>query len=200
MDNNHDTGGIVLSTHKKGYYKIDGMAAFKDNKLVGWFNGDESIGQCWIAGQKINAYESIKTSSKEKVANTIICRVTNSSCKIKVKFENGKPVANIYAYVEADLRKESQNLNVNFLTHDIINSLDKKLAVNVKTEISDAIKKGQKVLKTDAFGIGFSLYRQYPKLWHSSYEKRWDQIFPTLKINVYVDAKVLNTGTSIKKY
>jgi spore germination protein KC len=102
--------------------------------------------------------------------------------------------------VEADLRKYSTNIDLELLTPDVVSLLEKGLADNVRSDINDAIKKGQKELKTDIFCIGFNFYRQYPKLWHSQYEKEWKQIFPTLQIKVSVDAKVVDTGTAIKKF
>jgi spore germination protein KC len=77
--------------------------------------------------------------------------------------------------------------------------MEAKLADNVRSEIKAALKKGQKELKTDIFGFGFALYRKYPRLWHKEYEKKWQDLFPDVTINIDVRAKILNTGTGIKK-
>jgi spore germination protein KC len=189
---------VVLSDLKKGFDKIDGIAAFQQGNLVGWLTGDECTGLGWICNQKNYPYEVVKTSLENNVQNTLVFRVTDSNCDIKIKFENDEPVINISEYAEADLRKLPSNIDNGSLTPDAVSRLEKELAGNVKKEIIDALNKGQKQLKTDVFGIGFDLYRQYPKLWHSKYEKNWAEIFPTLQTSVSVDAKVTNTGTNLK--
>ncbi len=198
--NSINEGAVELNIPTNGYYKIDGMAVFQSDKLVGWLKGNECKGLGWIYNQELNPYEIVKTSSENNVMNTLIFRVTNSNCKIKIELENGKPVVYINAYVESDLRKFSNNIKADFLTPDVIDLLEKGLADNVRNDITSAIEKGQKELKTDIFNIGFNFFRQYPELWHSKYEKNWTQIFPTLKVNVNVEAKVIDTGTSIRKF
>jgi spore germination protein KC len=195
-----ETGAVELGEQKEGYDKINSIAAFQNGELAGWLEGRECTGLGWICNQKLNVLESVKTSSENNVMNTFVFRVTNSNCDIKTKLDDGKPVIYINAYVEADLRKFSNNINADFLTPDVISLLEKGLADNVRTDIKAAVQKGQKELKTDIFRIGFNFYRQYPKLWHTQYEKSWNQIFPTLQINVNVDAKVIDTGTSIRKF
>lgn len=195
-----DRGSIKLGELKKGYENIDGIAAFQNSELVGWLAGRECTGLGWITGHKITPYEIVKTSSESNAQNTLIFRIENSKCNVKVNYDNGRPVANINASVEAELRKYSSNLNPELMAPATVSLLEKKLADNVGIDINAALKKGQKELKTDIFGIGFDFYRQYPALWHSRYEKKWKDIFPTLQINVNVTAKLTNTGTSIKKF
>jgi spore germination protein KC len=197
--NSFNGSAYVIDKQKNGYFKIDGIAVFQSDKLVGQLDGNECLGLGWITNQNYYLYEVVKTSSEQNVMNTLIFRVTNSNCKIKVELENDKPVVNINAYVEADLRKFSNNINADYLTPDVMEMMEKGLADNVRTDINAAIEKGQKELKSDIFCFGFDFYRQEPNLWHSEYEKKWEQIFPTLKINVNVSAKVVDTGTSINK-
>lgn len=190
---------VVLTDQKKGYFKINGMAAFFGDKLAGWLDESQSVGLGLIRGQKLNNYEVVRTSAENIIDNTIIFRVTRSKCKIKIEFVNGKPVADIDVYVEADLRKFSKNIDIDFFTPEVMDMLDKKLADNVKNELNDSLQKGQKELKTDVFAVGFSFYRQNPKLWHSKYEKDWEKMFPDLPIHLSVTAKVIDTGTNIQK-
>lgn len=185
---------------KQGYFKIDRIAAFEGSKLVGGLTGKECTGLGWITNQKYYAYEIVKTSPEPKAMDTLIFRVTNSNCNIKIQLEANKPVVNINAYAEADLRKFSNNINVNGLTPQVVSMMEKELAENIRIDMDAAISKGQKELKTDIFQIGFNFSRQYPQLWHGQYEKQWKSIFPTVKINVYVTAKVIDTGTSAKKF
>ena len=189
----------MLNEQKKGYFKVDGMAVFHGEELAGWFDESQSVGLGFIRGQKLNNYEIVKTSTESEISNSIVYRITSSKSKIKIELKDDKPVAYIDVYVEADLRKFAKNVNADFFTPKVIDMLNKKLADNVKSELSDSLHKGQKELKTDAFGVGFNFYRQYPKSWHSKYEKSWNKVFPDMQINLNVTGKVIDTGTNIQK-
>lgn len=188
-----------VSKLKTGYFKINGIAVFQSDKLVGQLNGKECFGLGWVNNQKYYVYEVVRTSAEQNVRNTLIFRVTGSNCKTKIELENGKPVVQINAYVEADLRKFSNNIDADLLTPEVVEMMEKGLAENIREDISAAITKGQKQLKSDIFCIGFDFYRQDPKLWHSEYEKKWNEIFPTLQIQINVTAKVIDTGTNLRQ-
>ncbi len=198
-DDNIESDAVEVE-QKNGYFKITGVAAYKNDKLAGWLNDKESLGLVWITNQKANPYEVVNTSSEQKVMNKMVFRVTSSKSKIKIQIDDNKPVVTIDTYVEADLRKFANNINADTLTPGVIELMQKSLADNVRTDIKNALNKGQKELKTDIFCIGNNFYKQYPKLWHSEYEKKWDEIFPTLQIKINVTAKVIDTGTSYKKF
>lgn len=194
------SNAMQLSEQKTGYFVIDGMAVFEGEKLAGWLDCSEAVGLGLIRGKNLDNYEIAKTSAEAKTNNTLVFRITKSKSKIKIKLENDKPAVYISVYVEADLRKFSKNVKADFFKPGVIDMLNKKLEANVKNELADSIKKGQKKLKADAFAIGFNFYRQFPALWHRKYEKTWSNIFPTLQINISVTAKVIDTGTNIEKF
>ena len=199
-ESTEDDGPIKFSKLKEGYQKINGMAAFKGENLVGWLNVKESTGLGWILNKEMSPYEEVKTFSKNRIQNTIAFSVSKSKSNIKVELVNNKPVITVDTHIEANLRKFARDMKVDYLTPDALTSAENGLADKVKSEIKAAIKKGQKNLKTDIFGFGFAFYRKYPSLWHSQYEKKWEDTFADIQINVNVEAKIINTGDSVKKF
>lgn len=186
-------------TQKTGYLKIDGIAVFNGDKLAGWLEGNECLGLGWILNKNISPYENVPII-KDGTKHTMIFKVSKSESKIKMQFVDGKPEITVNVSITTDMRKYGEGIDLEVLSPDTISVLEQKLSYNVKSEITAALTKGQKELKTDAFGFGFEFYRQYPELWHKSYEKEWKTIFPGLTINVNVTAKIINTGTNIEKF
>jgi spore germination protein KC len=78
--------------------------------------------------------------------------------------------------------------------------MERELSDSIRDDIEASLRKAQKELKTDIFGFGFSFYRKYPKLWHKEYEQKWEDIFPELPVTVHVDAKVINTGVTFRRF
>lgn len=185
---------------KEGHHTIDGMAAFKGGNFAGWLDGTESRGLAWITGKSMTPYLSFKTSEDADTKGIMFFRVTKSKGRIKAALDNGKPVINVNVYAEADLRKYAKTMEPEILTPGVIKMIQRDLESTIHSEIEAALEKGQKELKTDIFGFGFAFYRQYPKLWHSMYEQKWEEVFPDVTVNIKVKAKVISTGTNIMKF
>ncbi|WP_411680289.1 Ger(x)C family spore germination protein [Clostridium thailandense] len=203
---------VKFHLQNEGNFRAFGLAAFKGDKFVGWLDDNESLGLSWIKGKKIKTYKSTKTDeevnfstySKNITFNADVKKIlyfyiTDSKSKIKVQINDKNPEININVKVEAALRKYYTGEGSEYLTPDIVNSMERKLENSIKSDIMTVIQKGQKELKTDIFGFGFNLYRQHPKEWHRNYENTWEEIFPDIPIKVNVDAKINNTGTNIRR-
>jgi len=199
-ESTEDNEPVKISTLKEGYQIINGIAAFQGDKLIGWLNVKESTGLGWITNKNMTPYENVSTSSDNDTKSTLVFSVVKSKSKIAVTLDNGNPVFTVNTYMEADLLKYADNTDFASLTPDAVDLMEKQLGENVQSEIKAAIEKGQKDLKTDIFGFGFALYRDNPSIWNSQYENEWQDLFPDIQINVNVNAKVINTGTSIKKF
>jgi len=183
---------------KEGHHKVEGLAVFRGRNFAGWMDAKESKGWSWITGKSLKTYESTKSSGESDVTKIFYFRITKSRSKINAQMENGNPAVHIDIKAEADLRKSSIESDV--FTPDIVNSMEKVLSDSIYSDVEAAIKKAQKELKSDIFGFGYSLYKDNPKLWHSTYEKKWEELFPDIPVSINVDAKVIGTGTSIRRF
>ncbi len=122
---------------KSGNMVASGMAVFKKDKFVGWLNDKETLGLNWILGNKITIF---KTSNIDKLISNdntkdlplyadlrkmLYFNVTKSGSKVKVKIENNEPVIYIEIKVEAALRKYYSDGGDEYITPDIVNSIQK---------------------------------------------------------------------------
>lgn len=190
---------IISPKPKDGHHWIEGMAVFKEAKMVGWLNREESLGLGLLTGKKIRNYKIVNHSVKSDFGNKLIYQIIGSGSKIKPRLVQGKPVFEVNVKVEVSLRKYLDSPDTKYLRPDLIRSLEKELAASVAVDLRGALRKGQKDLKSDIFGFGFAFYRKYPHLWRSKYKKKWSKIFPDIPVHLKVQAKVSNTGTNIRQ-
>lgn len=78
----------------------------------------------------------------------------------------------------------------------ILEELEERQKAAIEDEIMAAVFKAQE-LNADIFGFGEAVRRKYPKQW-KQLEDKWDEIFPTLEVNMVVDAKIRRTGKITK--
>lgn len=184
---------------KIGFFEINGLAVFNKEYLAGWMDENESVGVNYVLNNKFYPFESIQASSEKTTKKAASFRIMKSKSNIDIQYENDMPVINLNIDAEADLRKYAVNMKPDLQTPEAIDILQQKLSARIKDEISISLKKAQTVLKTDIFGFGYELYRKDPALWRSKYQKKWNDIFPTLQVNINVQVKITNTGTNTGK-
>jgi len=192
-------GNIKYDIEREGDHRVAGLAAFKGDKFAGWMDEKECLGFGWITGKKITTYKVSEESTDTE--NVLYFRVIKSKSKIKVQIDKDKPEFQVNVKVNADIRKYYSNQGSDdFLSIKEISDMEKKLSDSIRSDIEAALKRGQKELKSDIFGFGFALFRKDPKLWRTEFEGKWDDLYPDLSIKINVEAKIINTGTSNRKF
>lgn len=190
---------IKNDLERQGAQRVGGMAAFQEDKLVGWLNDKESLGFGWITGKKLQVYKVSEKSKDTDSENILFYREKKSKGKINVKIDNGKPEFQVDVKVIAGLRKYYSKKGSEFLLPAEVKKMEKDLAQSIRSDIEAALRVGQKKLKSDIFGFGFALFRKDPNLWKTEYADKWKYIFPDLQVKINVDAKIINTGTNLKR-
>ena len=174
-------------TDPKGQLKLDTVAIFDKDKLVGYATKDESRG-INLALNKIDAM-IIKYKCKK---NYLVAEISGVTSKIDVKINNNiEPSIKIKA--SGDIVEN--NCDIDLTNPDVIDDVEK----NVEKQIKNLVKKGIKYIqseKVDSIGIGNLVYKQNP----SNYKKidDWNNYFSNLDIDIKVDANINSKG-SIKK-
>ncbi len=192
------TGSSELDIQREGDEIITATAVFKGDKFIGLLNNKENLGYGWITGKKITPYKTSLVS--ENTDNVLYYHIGKPKSKIKVKIIDGKPAIYVSVNAVGNLTKYYGGKGSEFLSPDQIKIAEEKLSESIREDISAALAKAQKEYNSDIFGFGFALFRKSPKLWQNEYEKKWDDTFPGISVNVSVKAKIINTGTNIRKF
>jgi spore germination protein KC len=166
--------------------KYKNIAVFKKDKLIGWFNENESKGYNYI---KNNVHSTVGHVPCEEKGELIV-EIIRSKTKIKGKVVNGKPKIDIFVSSEGNIGEVS--CHVDLTKPKVITQLEKNTnKVNtdvIKTSINKA-----KELGVDVFGFGEVIHRADPKAW-KSLKKNWDQEFVQVPVTVHSNFKIRRTG------
>jgi len=171
--------------------RLEGTAVFKQDKLAGFLNKEETRGLLWVLGQVKSGIIAVESPGGNGKASLEIIR---ASSKITPEIKDNE------LYITVEINEEG-NLGDQMGTEDLTTpaawtSLEKRQAAAIRKEIMAAIKKAQE-LNTDIFGFGDAVHRKYPKVW-KDIEKQWDEFFPDLEVKLIINAKLRRTGITTK--
>ncbi len=191
---------IRLDEKYKGGFRLAGMAAFKGDKFAGWLDEKETLGFGWITGKPVRSYQvSVKPAGTDP-SEVIYFRIAKSKSKIKPKLVDHEPMISVEVSVTSDVRKYFSGKGSDYLTPEELKHMEKLLTDSIRSDIKAALIRGQTELKSDIFGFGFAFFREYPHEWQNEYEKMWTQIYSDVPVEVKVKAKIVNTGSNIRKF
>lgn len=188
---------------------IEGGAVFKNNKLIGYFNGNEMLGFNLLVDELetaiivFNSPEEVTEGDGElaKTDDQSSFEIFKSSTKKRVEIVDGS----LHLYMDVEMRgglvEVHQGLNIS--EEGVLKTMERACGDRVKSLMTDTLDKAKKEYNIDTFGIATLLYNKYPKLWNQI-EDDWPSIFKDLDytINVEVsfnDTGYTNTPTNIRK-
>lgn len=167
--------------------RTEGVAVFKEGKLVGWLDSRETRGFLFAIGKMKSAIVNIP-AEKGKISMEII----RSKGNVKVAFENSKPVA-LIVKVELEANVGGHEGRGRLDSPEDLHILEKRLEEEIKNEIMLALHKTQMEYSSDIFGFGTYVHRRHPRYWKNA-EKNWNDIFSKLPVDIRVDARIMRTG------
>ena len=180
------TQGTQNTFNKDNQIIYKGLAAFKGDKLVGYFDGIETRAYNFITNKLTDAIVAIPTGNDFTTAtivkskSKIITIILNGQAEISVKI---KPVFTIV--------EEGSNIDPNKI--ETQKMLAQGFNSYLETEIAASVQKAQRGFGSDIFGFGSYVHAQHPKDWEEIKEN-WNDIFSKAKINVTVESSIVMTG------
>ncbi|OMD44110.1 Ger(x)C family spore germination protein [Paenibacillus odorifer] len=189
-------GSVAVGESLKNVESIDsptqlnysGLAVFKDDKLIGWLNPEESKVYNYLTNQ-VKETLAVRKCPHGKMASY---KVFDAHAKVKGSMRNGKPEISIQQHMEADLT-EVQCKDLDLTNPKTITELEQSINKEVSEQFESTIKKVQKEYKSDIFGFGEAIYRSNPQAW-KKLRNNWDQTFVDMPVNIEMDCKIVLLG------
>ncbi|WP_256759288.1 Ger(x)C family spore germination protein [Cohnella sp. WQ 127256] len=184
-----DTKKNVEAVDPATYLQFADTAVFHDDKLIGWLNESESKGYNYITDH-VN-----KTAGHGTCPNgggTFAIDVIRTKTKVTGSIEDGKPRIDVAVHAEGNIA--DIECDIDLTQPKSIEQLQKEAGDKVSEVIKKALNKIQHEYKSDVFGFGEVLHRDTPRAW-KKIKKNWNDIFPTVSVNVNSDFKIRNIGT-----
>lgn len=170
----------------KKFAEITGTAVFKDDKLVGKLDKFEGRGLLWVLGKVKSGIINVEGPLNDKVSLEII----HAQGKLAPEIKGNEITIKITVNEEGNIGEETGNEDLSKVTE--IDILEQRKTEVIRNEIMAAVKKAQE-LNADIFGFGDAVHKKYPKQWKSM-ESNWDEIFPNIKVEVKIEAKLRLMG------
>lgn len=174
---------------------LRGAAVFKNDKLVGWLDAQETRGFFWVTGEVVGGLADVRHPGVENVFLGIEIAGVDSDMKVDIK--HGRPEITVHVSVEASLVEAQVYINV-LLNSEVLQVIEDLLSEVIRNEIAMVLEKAQKEYNSDIFGFGMLIWRKYPKEWKDYYKNMWNEIFPNLDVAVHVRSTLLRGGLSTR--
>lgn len=180
-----DSGG---ESGEEKEYKIicEGLAAFKDGVLAGYFNGQEARAYNFITNQVRNIHITVPSEDGDTVFN-----ISKSRCSIKTSKEDESIKIDVKLKIDSRIVSESSNIEIS--QPETLEKLEELFNEKLKNEITGAITRAQKEFESDIFGFGEHMHDQNPREWRDL-KGNWDESFSEAEVNVSVESSVVRSG------
>jgi spore germination protein KC len=187
--------GIELTERKQNetvekFVELHDTAIFKDDKLVGWFNPEETRGLLWILGEVKSGI--IVVSSPGDESKNVDLEIIRASGKVTPEIDEGKLTVTVEVKEEGNLAEQMSQVDLS--KPDAFIQLEEKQAAIIEDEIRAALTKAQK-WGVDIFKFGEKFHQRFPADW-PVLQENWDEEFPNIEVNIIIDAKLRNMGIS----
>lgn len=182
---------FIDKSGEKEVPRIEGMAVIKDDKLVGMIDGD-------IAKYILFTTDEIKTGILvlgRKSSEPISFEIFKNRTKIKYKFDEGKMKAQVFTDTIVSIAEYQTQQPFN--TSEEKEVIEKQLANMLEESIYNSINMIQKEYKSDIFGFGITLHKDYPKVWKELSDD-WEYNFENLEVEVISKVQIKNSATTSK--
>jgi spore germination protein KC len=170
--------------------KLCGTAVFKEDKLQGFINGEETKALCFILDEIKGGVIVVKTGFGEDESR-ISLEILRSSTKIKPVYVDNK--LSIEVDIDISVFLDEHISKENYYDKEGIVKLQKTAGMQLKDEIESFVRKVQSELNSDIFGFGNSVYRDLPVVWKKEKDK-WDQTFKDLEVSVNPHIEIVHAG------
>lgn len=166
--------------------KLSTIAIFKDDKLVGYANKDQSRGINLMLDE---IKEMIVEYKCDK--NILVTSLSEVNTNIDIGLKNNKLEATINVDGIGDIIEN--NCKLDLTNTKTINKIEKRVNQKVEKIINNGLDLIQKDLKSDVIGFGNILYKKEPKYFNKI---NWDKEFPKLNIKVNSNIKITTKGSA----
>ena len=176
----------VETAEPNTYLSLGNLAIYKGDKLIKTSTKKESE----IIQLINNEIKELLTNIKYKNNNA---NIFSNNLKTKIRLKNPNSI-DIYVKGTGTIYEISGPININ----KNIKKIEKKWNNKIKKDIKKTITIIKKEYKSDIFGFGNLIYKNYPKKWEKIKNEWNDKYFEKLKINVHTNIKIVSTGSLTK--
>ena len=176
----------ISNTSVKATSIIDGMAIFRNNKLMGYLTEEESLTYNILRDSAKNFFIRTSGHDNEYIVHEII-RLSS-----KMEFDKNKNEMKITLTGKSAISEVNEKIDLENLEE--VSKLEKELNQELKKMVERSILSIQKKYNSDIFGFGDVIYKSYPKYFQKIKDEFKQDGFQNMKVNVSVKIKGQEKG------
>ncbi|SHK33736.1 Ger(x)C family spore germination protein [Desulforamulus aeronauticus] len=172
-------------TERSMELRVMDTAVFKQDKLVGWLNQEESRGLLWVQG-KVKEGLLVLPMQNHKM----IFEILKSSSKLEPLIKDGQLIMKVQVKVDGNIGEITPGTK---LDEKHIQEIEAQIAKTVEEQIMTAVSRAQE-LNTDFLGFASAVHRAFPRLWNQELSQQWSETLKDIEVEVSVEGRVRGTG------
>ncbi|WP_139997484.1 Ger(x)C family spore germination protein [Paenibacillus paridis] len=169
-----------------------GVGVFRKDHLIGWMNAEEAECLLWFRNKVKGSVITTMLTGDKRESGKLSVQIMKSKTTIKPKLQEEKVSFDVRVEMIGDLYENTTKLSTNSLKN--LETIQLAVEAEIQSRIKSTVKKLQLKYKSDIVGFGRMLHREHKKEWNERFEKRWEQEFPHVKVNVTAHFKIIGTG------
>lgn len=174
--------------------EISGSAVFKEDRLVGFLDGEETKTLLFIKN-KLKGGALINEVSIGDTTSKVSLEILKNKTKMKPLYENEKIMFEIQTKTNVALDEITEPFD--FTEEASLNKLKEASEASLAQNISNLIKKSQDELDSDIFGFGKSIKINMPDLW-KTIQPEWNTLFKTVEVDARSTITIKNSAIMSK--
>lgn len=168
--------------------KLDGLAVFKKDKLVGMIDKAPADALILAMGEANSPEVMVKAPRGE---GDIFIKLNENNSSLHPSVKNDKVTVTIQLYAKGVVVDNESNYGD--LREKEILKLNDAIHKKIKEDIVEGVRLIQRKYHADILGIGRSIHQHLPKEWDKM-KDRWDDIYPDVEVNVIPHVIIENVG------
>lgn len=174
---------------KKYKIKYEGLAAFKDEKLVGYLDGTETRAYKLLTNTVGNSVVSLVDDD-----DVTAIRIDKSKASLSASAaDKDMKKVKLSAKIKMDISVIQAGEDIDVTSFKDLRATEERLNRKIKDEILRTIKKAQTEFESDIFGFGRAMHANRPGDWRK-FRKNWDEVFSGAEISVSVESSINRSG------
>jgi spore germination protein KC len=180
--------GVTEGLKEDHIFKLAGSAIFKDFKLAGFLNENETNGFLWATDRMKHGSLNANLPDNGGMVGFILAKtdrvITPEINGDKIKFS-------ILLNGEGNIWENNTHLDIRIPEN--LKLVQTALENSVEEQVKEALAKIQKQYKVDSLGFGREIYRDKPKQW-KLLKGQWDAKFQEVDVSIEVKINILGSG------
>ncbi|MDP2857905.1 MAG: Ger(x)C family spore germination C-terminal domain-containing protein, partial [Bacillota bacterium] len=204
IEGEHPPESVVLdplreqgtSEQLKAVTFVGGIAAYRNDKMVGFLDGNDARGYLWAVGRVRSGM--LEVTNPFSTAGDLALEIVRAPASMQVRIEGGRP--SITVKVNVDLQGGYWTMDTPLYEPGAVQTIEAAAASTIQAEIMRSLQIVREELRTDIYGFGQAIFRKNPKLWHSLADDWNDRGLQELQIDVQVRTRLRSPDGKLPRH